>query len=266
MIIVVMAVLGLIFGSFINALVDRLHRRKDWVKGRSECPHCHHTLAPKDLVPVLSWVSLGGKCRYCRKPIPDSPWVEIFTSAIFVLSYIYWPSATTTLEWSTGTVLQLVLWLVTVVIFVALAVYDLRWLILPDKLVWPAIILAAIQTLISAWLLKSSAHILYALLGAGLLSGLFLAIYAVSKGKWIGFGDVKLAVALGLLAAEPLMAMLLLFVASLLGLVAALPLLLRGKAKTSTKLPFGTLLVVGLVFTVLFGQALINKYLDLLMF
>src|SRR5690606_23636863 len=90
-VILALIVSGLILGSFVNAFVWRLHEKKDWVGGRSECPHCHHKLAPKDLVPVLSWLSLGGKCRYCHKPIPDSPLVELAVPVLFVLSYIFWP-------------------------------------------------------------------------------------------------------------------------------------------------------------------------------
>src|SRR5688572_14187716 len=91
MIVVVLIAFGLIFGSFINALVWRLHEGRDWVRERSECLQCHHQLAPKDLIPVLSWLLLRGKCRYCHKPIPDSPLVELAVPALFVTSYFFWP-------------------------------------------------------------------------------------------------------------------------------------------------------------------------------
>jgi prepilin signal peptidase PulO-like enzyme (type II secretory pathway) len=255
MVIIILALLGLVFGSFINALIYRLHIGKDWVAGRSECPHCHHLLGPKDLVPVLSWVSLGGKCRYCRKPIPDSPLVELSTALVFVLSYVYGPNLITMADW-----FQFVIWLLLAIILIALAVYDLRWLLLPNKLVFPAIGLSVVYVLIGGGLVP----ILTAALSATILSGLFLAIYAVSKGKWIGFGDVKLALALGLLAGTPLMSMLLLFVASFSGLLAAVPMLIKGKAKKDTKLPFGTLLIFGLFVVYLFGQDIIDQYLGLL--
>src|SRR5665213_1631023 len=129
MIIVVLIVVGICLGSFVNALVWRIHeqaketRRKkpdqaylkqlSISRGRSMCSACHHELAVKDLVPVLSWLSLGGKCRYCRKPIPDNPLVELATSLLFVASYLWWPLELS----STAQISQFGLWLLLVVGF-----------------------------------------------------------------------------------------------------------------------------------------------------
>src|SRR5438105_4077844 len=89
---VILAGLGLAFGSFINALVWRIHEKKDWVRQRSQCPHCGHKLAAKDLVPVISWLALRGRCRYCGKPISlQYPLVELAMAAVFISSYYFWP-------------------------------------------------------------------------------------------------------------------------------------------------------------------------------
>lgn len=247
---------GLVFGSFINALVWRLHEGKDWVKGRSECPHCHHQLAAKDLVPVLSWVSLGGKCRYCRKPIPDSPLVELALPLLFVLSYVYWPQAL-----HGAGLFTFALWLVFLVGFTALAVYDFKWFLLPDVIVFPLIGLAILQVL-GKWIFFGSTWqgVVWSVAGVAVISGLFYGIFHVSKGKWIGFGDVKLGIVLGLLAGGPMQALLVLFLASSLGLVSALPLVLTGKANRKSHLPFGPLLIAGLIVVVLFGQVMIDWY------
>src|SRR5690606_19684146 len=107
-IIAALVILGLCLGSFVNALVFRLHMQMkasekhrgkkvqkaklSIVSGRSMCVHCHHELAWYDLIPVLSWLTLGGKCRYCHKPIAwQYPLVELATAALFALSYVYWP-------------------------------------------------------------------------------------------------------------------------------------------------------------------------------
>src|SRR5436190_6666628 len=98
MIFAVLAVLGLILGSFVNALVWRIHQQElgkknlPIVNGRSQCPHCHHVLAAKDLVPLFSWLYLRGKCRYCHQPIsPMYPITELAMAAIFIILYAYWP-------------------------------------------------------------------------------------------------------------------------------------------------------------------------------
>ena len=80
----VIGMVGLAFGSFVNALVWRIRHKRDFVSERSECTHCHHVLAWNDLIPVLSWLMLRGKCRYCHKKIDDSPVVEVTTAALFL--------------------------------------------------------------------------------------------------------------------------------------------------------------------------------------
>jgi prepilin signal peptidase PulO-like enzyme (type II secretory pathway) len=261
MIVLLLVLLGLCFGSFVNAFVWRLHEHRNWVSERSECPHCHHILAAKDLVPVFSWLLLRGKCRYCRKPIPDTPVTEIVTPALFVLSYIYWPQS-----FHGAGLFQFVLWLIFLVGFVILAAYDLRWYLLPNKVVFPLQGLAAVWVL-GTWAMNGlhAWHtVLGSLVGAVIVSGLFFVLHQVSQGKWIGFGDVKLGVVLGALAGGAVHACLLLFVASCLGVLITLPLVLAGKASRKTQLPFGPLLLAGTVLAVLFGHAIINWYTGLL--
>ena len=256
MIVLLLVGLGLIFGSFINALVWRLHEGKDWVKGRSECSLCHHPLAPKDLVPVFSWLSLGGKCRYCKKPIQDSPIVELVLPILFAGSYSFWPEPL-----AGGGLFVFVLWLLFLVGFMALAVYDLRWFLLPDVIVFPLIGLAVFQVLGRPLFFDGSwSDVLSAVIGVAVISGLFYLIFEISKGKWIGFGDVKLGIVLGLLAGGALPALLVLFAASLLGMLVSLPLVIAGKADRKSHLPFGPLLIAGIIIVVLFGQGLIDWY------
>jgi prepilin signal peptidase PulO-like enzyme (type II secretory pathway) len=96
------------------------------------------------------------------------------------------------------------------------------------------------------------------------LSGLFYLLFQLSKGTWIGGGDVKLAIALGLIAGDPLRAMLILFMASLVGTLAALPTLIKNKNKRGIKLPFGPLLIAGTIIVQLFGADMIAWYTSLL--
>lgn len=255
MILLLLIVLGLVLGSFVNALVWRIHEHKDWVNDRSECAHCHHKLGPLDLIPVFSWLFLKGKCRYCHKKIDDNPLVELTLPILFAISYIFWPF---TLE-GTG-LFQFILWLVFLIGFLALAVYDLRWFLLPNKMVFPLAALAAVQVAVITILDKDWHTLLAAVGGTLAISGIFYVLFQASKGTWIGGGDVKLGFVLGPLVGGVLHGFLLLFVASLIGLIFALPMLLKGKASRKTQLPFGPLLIAGLIIVKLFGASVIGWY------
>ncbi len=262
MIIIVLALLGLCFGSFVNAFVWRLKTKKDWVKGRSECLLCHHLLSALDLIPVLSWLALKGKCRYCHKPISwQYPLVEIATTALFVTSYIYWPS---TIYHLPSTIL-FGLWLALLVIFVALVIYDIRWMVLPDKLTRALAILAAVFLLIRVEIADKSLEVIIGgALGLLALGGLFYLLFQASNGRWIGGGDVKLGFSLGLIVGGPLNALLVIFIASSLGCFIAIPLLAAGKLKKTSRLPFGPFLIAATVLVFLFGNRLVSWYFNLL--
>ncbi|MBP7807569.1 prepilin peptidase [Candidatus Saccharibacteria bacterium] len=259
MIVLILIVLGLCLGSFTNALVWRLHEAEGKKKpskkmsithGRSMCVHCGHELAAKDLVPVLSWLELRGRCRYCAKPISRQyPLVEVLTTALFVVSYLYWPLQLDGPGW-----LQFGLWLVITVMFVALSVYDLKWMILPNKLVYILIGISVCLVAINLIITPLGSVLVDALAGIACLAGLFYLLFQLSGGKWIGGGDVKLAVALGLIVGGPLNAVLLLFLASLGGSIVAIPLIIAGKAKRQTHVPFGPFLITATYIVFLFGS------------
>lgn len=275
MITLALAILGLTLGSFVNAFVWRLHeqemlrakkkpakdaearlKRLSILQGRSMCPYCGHELATRDLVPVLSWLSLRGRCRYCKKPISwQYPVVELLTGLLFVLSYIWWP-----LSFHGAGLVQFVFWLFFVVMFMALAVYDLRWYILPNKVVYPLIWVAIAEVVVVALQGKDWHIALNAALGVLIIAGLFYVLFQVSNGAWIGGGDVKLAVVLGLLAATPAKALLVIFFASLIGTVVSVPLALRAKKGLQMKVPFGPFLLAATYIVVLFGTSLIDWY------
>lgn len=280
MIIATLAILGLILGSFVNAFVWRLHEQETLLekkkkptkqqlakfsilKGRSMCPDCRHELAPKDLVPLFSWLFLGGKCRYCRKPISwQYPLVELSTAALFAVSYAFWPY-TLNSGHSGHSGLSYVIfgvWLLFVTMFMALTVYDLRWLLLPNRVVFPLMLLAVVYVLLLALDRGQVRVVLDAALGALVLAGTFWVLFQVSAGRWIGGGDVKLAVVLGLLAGTPLKALLVLFVSSIIGTVFAIPLLMRGKKALKTQVPFGPFLLAATVIVVLFGSSMLDWY------
>lgn len=264
MIIFVLILLGLCLGSFINALVWRLHEQNSKskktnlsiTKGRSQCVHCGHTLTTFDLIPLLSWLLLLGRCRYCHKPISKQyPLVESLTAGLFVFSYLNWPMMFDTLSW-----LQFGLWLISLVILLALLIYDARWMLLPDRLVWPGV---AVTALFAAITISQSAYLPHELLltigSVAIASGLFLILFVISAGEWIGGGDVKLGIMLGFLLGTPPMSILMLFVASLMGTFWAVPSLLKGGG-LKLKLPFGPFLIAATVIVFFYGESAISWY------
>jgi prepilin signal peptidase PulO-like enzyme (type II secretory pathway) len=252
---IIFFVLGLLLGSSIYAFAWRFHEHKDWLKGRSECDYCHHVLSPVDLVPVFSWLVLGGKCRYCHKSLSwQYPLVELATASLFSLSYIFWPF----LFHGLG-LFQFICWLILLTGFMILVVYDLRWYTLPDKIVFPLTTISFIQLIVVSLMSSDLGHFVEGLIGAIVIAGTFYVLFQLSAGKWIGGGDVKLAICLGLIAGSPLHAVLLIFIASLVGTIIAIPLLLRRRT-INIQIPFGPLLILATIIVFFAGSDLISWY------
>lgn len=273
MIILILGVLGICLGSFVNAFVWRLHQQSlpskkqkhnpsdlSISKGRSMCVNCGHTLGAKDLVPVLSWLSLKGKCRYCKKPISwQYPLVELSTAILFIISYIFWPHQFTGAE-----IGVFGLWLVSLLAFMSLIVYDLRWMLLPNKIVFPMYGVAVIFVGLRIIAEQSWHPLVAGLLGAAIGGGIFYVLFQFSKGSWIGGGDVKLGFFLGALIGGPLNAFLLLFLASLLGTLISVPLIMLGRAQKQTRIPFGPFLIIAAIIIQLFGADIVDAYMAFL--
>ena len=255
-----LGLIGLAFGSFVGALVWRLHEHKDFVSDRSECEHCHHKLGVWDLIPVLSWVALGGKCRYCHKPIGwVAPVLELVVAGLFVGSYYAWPLSFDT--WQSN--LSFGLWLVYVVGLAALFLYDLKWMLLPNVLIFPLVGVAIVESAVrytvqvgvSPWDYLNSA-----IFGIVVLGGLYWVLYTFSKGKWVGYGDVKLGVFMGI-ALGFQRSILALFLANIIGFLVVLPGVVLGKLKRTSRVPFGPFLIVAFLVAFLLGDKIIDWYL-----
>ena len=229
----------------------------------SRCLHCQHRLAWYDLLPLVSWLSTGGKCRYCKSRIGVyEPLMELGVAGTFALSYLLWPFS---LEGVFG-VGFFGLWLVAVVVLAILFAYDFKWFLLPDTMVFllvgvgigmNAIRLIEADTM-SAVLLNSSGAVV-------ILSGLYFVLYHLSRRQWVGLGDVKLGVGLALLLADWRLALLALFMANLIGSIAVLPAMVQGKLHRKTHVPFGPLLIIGTVIAFLAGEHIINWYMGMLL-
>jgi leader peptidase (prepilin peptidase)/N-methyltransferase len=223
-------VFGLIVGSFLNCIIYRLEKGESFLKGRSYCPKCKHRLAWQDLVPVLSFLFLLGKCRYCKKSISfQYPLVELATAILFVLS----PDIRFT---------------IIVPFLIIIFVYDLKHYLIPDKIVYLAIGLA---------LILGFNQVIPAC-GAALF---FLLIVLATRGRGMGIGDIKLAFLMGLLLGWPNILVALSF-AFFAGATIGLALIFAKKKSLKSAVPFGPFLIAGTFIALFFGGKIINWYLN----
>jgi prepilin signal peptidase PulO-like enzyme (type II secretory pathway) len=232
---------------------------KRTVEDRSQCLHCGYTLKWYDLIPVVSWLSLRGKCRHCRKPIGAFELlIESGVAVFFVLSYAFWP-----LELSTGLeITHFVLWLVAGVVMAILFAYDLKWFLLPDRLTFALGLVGVAIVAVTAAQSSDTLGVVGSALGAvAILSGLYAVLYFASQGRWVGFGDVKLGVGLALLLGNWQLALIALFLANLIGCLIVIPLLATKKLQRTSHVPFGPMLIAGTVLTWFIGWPLLDWYL-----
>lgn len=212
--IVAFGALGLIIGSFLNVLIVRY--RVKGLGGRSECPRCGARIEWYDNIPVLSWLFLAGRCRSCREPISlQYPLVEIATASLFAL--------VAGAPIPVGLVYKAVL-CVIVALLIAIFVYDLYHTIIPDLWVYSFAALALVVMGPFFLALAPADAPIWSYVLAGPLAALPLfALWTVSGGRWMGFGDVKLALGMGWLLG-PVLGIVSVFFAFIIGALVSLPL------------------------------------------
>ncbi len=231
-----LALIGLCLGSFLNVLADRLSMQQS-ILGRSHCDHCRRTLNWRDLVPLFSFLWTRGKCRRCHKKLSvQYPAVEMLTAASYVFAWMYAPHASLV-----GHILTLALISVLIVIFLA----DIRYQIIPDEMQVAGLVVATALILVSP---TASIGVFLQAMLAGLYTMLpIFAIYALTRGRGMGFGDVKWAFVMGYLLGFP-EGWVALYAAFILGGVVGAALLLSSRAKLKQKIAFGPFLIAATVF------------------
>ena len=240
-------VFGLVFGSFGNAWAWRIVHHERISRGRSHCPVCGHTLGVRDLVPLASWLLLGGKCRYCGAPIPRRyPLSELLCAAVFLSALLRWG-----LTWS------LLRFLLLGFLLMVASLVDCDSMELPDGLLLAGAAASLLRLLEDPGAWKSM--VAGALLVPAALLLLVLVMDRLLGRESMGGGDIKLLAVLGLHLGPPALGLALL-AACLLGLLFAL---LR-RQERSQPFPFGPMLALGGWLTMLFGSGLLQWYLALL--
>jgi prepilin signal peptidase PulO-like enzyme (type II secretory pathway) len=249
------AVFGVVIGSFLNAVIWRLRVGRTFVNARSVCTHCGHELAAKDLIPVLSFAWLHGRCRYCAKSIGwQYPTVEAAVGLVFVL--VAWRLMPADGLWSGHQLARLVLSWYAVAMLAVVFVFDLRYMLILTKVTLPAAIICFFGNLLLG------VPPLSLIIGVVIGYGFFWLQYLVSKGRWIGGGDLQLGLLLGAMLGwqKTLVA---LWFAYVLGATVAVALLGFKKREWQSQIPFGTFLSVGALIAMLWGDAVIRRYFGL---
>ena len=248
-------VFGLLIGSFLNVVIWRVPRGESIVSPPSACPKCGKPITARDNVPVLSWMLLRGKCRNCQNPISSRyPIVELGTAVLFGLTALHF-----------GPTWALPAYLYLAAISVALALIDLDVHRLPDAIVKPSYLVAAVLLALASWGEDDWPALLRAAIaGVILFAFYFLLVLVYPRG--MGWGDVKLAGLLGLYLGWVGWGALVVgaFSAFLLGGVFSIGLLLSRRAGRKSGIPFGPWMIAGAIVGIAFGEQLWSTYLGVL--
>jgi leader peptidase (prepilin peptidase) / N-methyltransferase len=241
---------GVSVGSFLNCLIYRLSV-DEIPKGRSYCPKCKHTLSYKDLIPVFSYLFLLGKCRYCKKKISlEYPLVEILTGISFLGIFLF-----------TGVSAELPYLLIVAFFLILIFIYDLKHYIIPDFSTFSLVGVSFAYLLYNSFLENN-----FSLLYGGLLSALFVfffffSLFYFTKGKGMGFGDVKFVIFMGLFLGFPKI-LVGLFLSFFFGAIIGIGLILLKRKKMKSQLPFAPFLIVGTLIAYFYGERIIDIYLS----
>ena len=253
-------ILGLVVGSFLNVVIDRLKTGESIIRGRSYCPKCRAILKWYDLIPLLSFILLGGRCRYCKEKISwQYPIVEIATGFLFVfLTIRVYPE-----------LIELLFYLFLTSCFIVIFVFDLKYFIIPDKIIYPAIAISIMYHLSSIIYGQNYTsyiihYTLYNYAGSAFVASAFFgALVLISRGRWMGLGDVKLAFLMGLILGWPEI-LLALFLSFLSGALVGLGLIAFGQKTFKSQVPFGPFLSASTIFSLFFGSQILDWYLRFL--
>ena len=248
------AVFGLVVGSFLNVVIHRVPRKESIVRPGSRCPACDTPIAPRDNVPVISWLLLRGRCRHCRARIPARYLViEVSTAAIFGVMAARF-------GWSWA----LPAFLVFAGVLVSVTAIDLEHMRIPTPIVWSGFVVGLMLLVVATaasqprvwWPLARG------LIGAAACGGAFF-LMALAAPRGMGMGDVRLVTLEGLFlgwlgAAIPLVGI---FLGFLLGSVVGVGLIVARRAGRKSRIPFGPFLAAGALIAVVWGQEIVDAYL-----
>lgn len=258
----ILFVFGLAIGSFINVVIYRTVHGDSPMRGRSYCDVCKKPIAWYDNIPLFSFLVLKRKCRHCKTVIPwEYPAVELITGLLFVWWYLvgftFFQLTSQPLN-----IIQPIFWLVVGILFLVITFTDISYMIIPDS----AVVLLTVTTFLYRLYLTQTGvmqgrDLVSMILTACVSSLFFFALVLITKGRGMGFGDVKLVFPLGLIVGFP-NALAALFVACVSGAAVGMILMWSKQKKLTGVIPFGPFLILGTVVALVWGDQLMHWYLS----
>lgn len=243
-ILILLFLLGLCFGSFCNVLIFRIPKGEEFVRTSSHCMTCGHTLRWFELIPLVSWLIQGGKCRSCKTKLsPQYPLVEAANGLMWLVTGMIFRG-----DW-----LTVALYCILFSMLLVLSVIDWRTFTIPNGINLVIFLLGLVRVL------TDRGNLINYLFGMTAVGGVFLLLHILTRGQGLGMGDVKLVAAAGLLLGLPKM-ILGITLGSLMGAVIHS---VRMKYGADRRLAFGPYLAAGIWVSALVGGPLINAYLSL---
>ncbi len=256
-------IFGTFIGSFLSVLIHRIHEGKPGILlGRSKCPECRYTLRPLDLIPLFSYLLHRGKCRSCKNKISLTyPALELATGFTFLALYIILPQMFYAAEmtYSSAYLPSVIFYYLAFSALIFTFFYDLKYMIISDRILLPTILIGMILPFTGYHLLSPKDM----LLGLLIPVGFFALQILVSKGKWIGGGDLRIGALMGVLLGWQAV-ILGLFAGYLIGAITSLGLLMSPKFNRKSMIPFGPFLVIGTYLAFFYGSGIIEWYLTLI--
>lgn len=254
-------ILGASVGSFLSVVIHRISKKKGGIiAGHSNCPHCKKKLRPLDLIPILSYIMLKGKCRYCKKKISSRYLsLELLTAFAFIAIFLRFPffsedAAINSYGLDGELLLAFCFHLVYSIFFIAIFFYDLDYSEIPDLFLFPLIAVALIGSFI-----MGTPHSTSMIIAIGIAVLFFGGQIIVSKGKWLGDGDLYLALGLALIFGWQMLLVAIVLSYSI-GALVSIILLLTKKVQGKSKIPFAPFIVLGSFITIFFGEELLRLY------
>ncbi len=250
-------IFGTIIGSFLNVVIYRLNTGRSVVTGRSRCAVCNRALHWHELVPVWSFIFLGGKCRTCKTGISfQYPFVELITGILFTLLYttVLLPAHFSGISFVQAGFAAIIMTLAVIIV-----TYDFKHKIIPT-VPMRLVLLLSFLAIVVQFLLNHDFPILTALLAGVEVAAPFFLLWALSRGKWMGFGDVKIGLAIGWLlgASAGFAALLVSFWAG--GLIGLFLLALTHKYGMKSQIPFAPFLAFGALFVYFTGVTILTLF------